>query len=387
MAENGGFQPNVEMSDRELAQVTFAMRIFDHDVDISYSTRETADVRNNMATLGVTTMSAESHTDPGGYCCHPDSLAQFDVSDTRTAKQVDADLRAIGMEPVWKNWDRSFDGMRNSFANYITTLTIAGSDSCGGAGIQADIKTMSALGCYAASVITAVTVQNTMGVSAVHAVPPEIVAGQIRAVMDDIKPRAVKVGMVNDIDTINAIADTLANYDIQHLVVDPVMVATSGARLMQDEAVEVFTKKLLPMASLLTPNVPEAEVLAGIPINDKDSMEKAAHIIHSKGCKALLIKGGHIEGRKIDRLYTAMGMEREYEAANVATRNTHGTGCTLSSAITSYLAMGYAIGEAIAAAKEWLTGALIAGANVEIGSGHGPVNHFYNPQKTIIKTK
>ena len=277
--------------------------------------------------------------------------------------------------------------MRNSFANYITTLTIAGSGSCGGAGIQADIKTMSALGCYAASVITAVTVQNTMGVSAVHAVPPEIVAGQIRAVMDDIKPRAVKVGMVNDIDTINAIADTLANYDIQHLVVDPVMVATSGARLMQDEAVEVFTKKLLPMASLLTPNVPEAEVLAGIPINDKDSMEKAAHIIHSKGCKALLIKGGHIEGRKIDRLYTAMGMEREYEAANVATRNTHGTGCTLSSAITSYLAMGYAIGEAIAAAKEWLTGALIAGANVEIGSGHGPVNHFYNPQKTIIKTK
>ena len=176
-------------------------------------------------------------------------------------------------------------------AQYVSTLTIAGSDSCGGAGIQADIKTMSALGCYAASVITAVTVQNTMGVSAVHAVPPEIVAGQIRAVMDDIKPRAVKVGMVNDIDTINAIADTLANYDIQHLVVDPVMVATSGARLMQDEAVEVFTKKLLPMASLLTPNVPEAEVLAGIPINDKDSMEKAAHIIHSKGCKALLIKG------------------------------------------------------------------------------------------------
>ena len=272
-------------------------------------------------------------------------------------------------------------------AQYVSTLTIAGSDSCGGAGIQADIKTMSALGCYAASVITAVTVQNTMGVSAVHAVPPEIVAGQIRAVMDDIRPCAVKVGMVNDAATIHAIAKALGDYKVEHLVVDPVMVATSGARLMQDEAVEVFTKKLLPMASLLTPNVPEAEVLAGIPINDKDSMEKAAHIIHSKGCKALLIKGGHIEGRKIDRLYTAMGMEREYEAANVATRNTHGTGCTLSSAITSYLAMGYAIGEAIAAAKEWLTGALIAGANVEIGSGHGPVNHFYNPQKTIIKTK
>ena len=270
---------------------------------------------------------------------------------------------------------------------YIATLTIAGSDSCGGAGIQADIKTMSALGCYAASVITAVTVQNTMGVSAVHAVPPEIVAGQIRAVMDDIRPQAVKVGMVNDINTIKTIADTLAEYDIEHLVVDPVMVATSGARLMQDDAVGVFTERLMPLATLLTPNVPEAEVLSGISINDKSSMDNAARIIQDRGCKALLIKGGHIEGRKIDRLYTSMGREREYEAANVATRNTHGTGCTLSSAITSYLAMGYAIGEAIAAAKEWLTGALIAGANVEIGSGHGPVNHFYNPQKTIIKTK
>ena len=270
---------------------------------------------------------------------------------------------------------------------YISTLTIAGSDSCGGAGIQADIKTMSALGCYAASVITAVTVQNTTGVSAVHAVPPEIVAGQIRAVMDDIRPQAVKVGMVNDINTIKTIADTLAEYDIEHLVVDPVMVATSGARLMQDDAVGVFTERLMPLATLLTPNVPEAEVLSGISINDKSSMDNAARIIQDKGCQSLLIKGGHIEGRKIDRLYTSMGSEREYEAANVATRNTHGTGCTLSSAITSYLAMGYAIGEAIAAAKEWLTGALIAGANVEIGSGHGPVNHFYNPQKTIIKTK
>ena len=270
---------------------------------------------------------------------------------------------------------------------YIATVTIAGSDSCGGAGIQADIKTMSALGCYAASVITAVTVQNTMGVSAVHAVPPEIVAGQIRAVMDDIRPQAVKVGMVNDINTIKTIADTLAEYDIEHLVVDPVMVATSGARLMQDDAVGVFTERLMPLATLLTPNVPEAEVLSGISINDKSSMDNAARIIQDNGCQSLLIKGGHIEGRKIDRLYTSMGREREYEAANVATRNTHGTGCTLSSAITSYLAMGYAIGEAIAAAKEWLTGALIAGANVEIGGGHGPVNHFYNPQKTIIKTK
>ena len=277
--------------------------------------------------------------------------------------------------------------MRNSFANYITTLTIAGSDSCGGAGIQADIKTMSALGCYAASVITAVTVQNTLGVTAVHAVPPDIVAGQIRAVMDDIKPRAVKVGMVNDIDTINAIADTLAEYDIENLVVDPVMGATSGARLMQDDAVEVFTKKLMPLATLLTPNVPEAEVLSGVTISNKTSMDNAARIIQNKGCKALLIKGGHIEGRKIDRLYSGNELISELEAANVDTRNTHGTGCTLSSAITSYLAIGYPIDKAIAAAKEWLTQALIAGAKVEIGSGHGPVNHFYNPIKTRIETK
>ena len=270
---------------------------------------------------------------------------------------------------------------------YIATLTIAGSDSCGGAGVQADIKTMSALGCYAASVITAVTVQNTLGVTAVHAVPPDIVAGQIRAVMDDIKPRAVKVGMVNDIDTINAIADTLAEYDIENLVVDPVMVATSGAQLMQDDAVEVFTKKLMPLATLLTPNVPEAEVLSGVTISNKTSMDNAARIIQNKGCKALLIKGGHIEGRKIDRLYSGNELISELEAANVDTRNTHGTGCTLSSAITSYLAIGYPIDKAIAAAKEWLTQALIAGAKVEIGSGHGPVNHFYNPIKTRIETK
>ena len=277
--------------------------------------------------------------------------------------------------------------MKNGCANYITTLTIAGSDSCGGAGVQADIKTMSALGCYAASVITAVTVQNTLGVTAVHAVPPDIVAGQIRAVMDDIKPRAVKVGMVNDIDTINAIADTLAEYDIENLVVDPVMVATSGARLMQDDAVEVFTKKLMPLATLLTPNVPEAEVLSGVTISNKTSMDNAARIIQNKGCKALLIKGGHIEGRKIDRLYSGNELICELEAANVDTLNTHGTGCTLSSAITSYLAIGYPIDKAIAAAKEWLTQALIAGAKVEIGSGHGPVNHFYNPIKTRIETK
>ena len=272
--------------------------------------------------------------------------------------------------------------MKNGCANYITTLTIAGSDSCGGAGVQADVKIMSALGCYAATAITAITVQNTLGVTAVHAVPPEIVAGQIRVVMDDIKPRAVKVGMVNDTATIIAIADALKDYDVEHIVVDPVMVATSGSRLMQDDAVEVFCKQLLPLATLLTPNIPETEVLSGITVSDKESMDSAALRILQLGCSNLLVKGGHLEGKKIDRLYGEV--EREYVGENVVTRNTHGTGCTLSSAITSFLAQGLPVDEAIGAAKEWLTKALRAGADVEIGKGHGPVNHFFDPIKMKI---
>ena len=284
-------------------------------------------------------------------------------------------------------------------ARYIAVLSIAGSDCSGGAGIQADIKTISALGCYAASAITAITVQNTLGVTAVHAVPPEIVAGQIRAVMDDIKPKAVKIGMVNDADTIKAIADTLADYDIENIniVVDPVMVSTSGSKLMQDDAIKVFIEKLLPMSTLITPNIYEAEILAGKKITDEESMNDVAGIILSKRAGAVLIKGGHIEGeKKIDMLYcpvrktesheselTAMFGD-SFESETVETRNTHGTGCTLSAAIASNLAMGLGINQAIDKAKYWLTSALIAGADVEIGSGHGPVNHFYAPKKMRI---
>lgn len=284
-------------------------------------------------------------------------------------------------------------------ARYIAVLSIAGSDCSGGAGIQADIKTISALGCYAASAITAITVQNTLGVTAVHAVPPEIVAGQIRAVMDDIKPKAVKIGMVNDADTIKAIADTLADYDIENIniVVDPVMVSTSGSKLMQDDAIKVFIEKLLPMSTLITPNIYEAEILAGKKITDEESMNDVAGIILSKRAGAVLIKGGHIEGeKKVDQLYcpvrktesheselTAMFGD-SFESETVETRNTHGTGCTLSAAIASNLAMGLGINQAIDKAKYWLTSALIAGAEVEIGSGHGPVNHFYAPKTMRI---
>ena len=270
---------------------------------------------------------------------------------------------------------------------YPTALTIAGSDSSGGAGVQADIKTMSALGCYAASAITAVTVQNTMGVTAVHAVPPEVVAGQIKAVMDDIKPTAVKVGMVNDTDTIHAIAHTIKPYLMEHggwlrhLVVDPVMVATSGSRLMRDDALQCFCHKLLPLATLLTPNVLEAEVLANMRLTSDDEMDKAALRILNLGCRALLIKGGHIEGEKKDRLYLSSQPDSPqfFVAENIATRNTHGTGCTLSSAITAWLAQGEEVTAAISKAKSYLTAALRAGAEVEIGQGHGPVNHFYQP--------
>lgn len=286
---------------------------------------------------------------------------------------------------------------------YYTALTIAGSDSCGGAGIQADIKTMSALGVYASSAITAITVQNTKGVYGIQNVEPEIVKGQIEAVMDDIHPDAIKIGMVNDCDTIRAITETLKKYEdlFQHLVIDPVMVSTSGCRLMQEDALEIFIEELLPLASLLTPNIPEAEILAGRKIQNVDDIRKAAASIIQLGCNNVLIKGGHFEGtEKMDYLFENKqhqeankqehtGDIREtaiYKGATVNTCNTHGTGCTLSSAITSYLARGYNMEEAISSAKAYLSDAIEAGKDVKIGEGHGPVNHFHAPQKLYILT-
>ena len=286
---------------------------------------------------------------------------------------------------------------------YYTALTIAGSDSCGGAGIQADIKTMSALGVYASSAITAITVQNTKGVYGIQNVEPEIVKGQIEAVMDDIHPDAIKIGMVNDCDTIRAITETLKKYEdqFQHLVIDPVMVSTSGCRLMQEDALEKFIEELLPLASLLTPNIPEAEILAGRKIQNVDDIRKAASSIIQLGCNNVLIKGGHFEGtEKTDYLFENKQNEEDnrqehaddiretaiYQGATVNTCNTHGTGCTLSSAITSYLARGYNMEEAISSAKAYLSDAIEAGKDVKIGEGHGPVNHFHAPQKLYILT-
>lgn len=271
---------------------------------------------------------------------------------------------------------------------YYTAMTIAGSDSCGGAGVQADIKTMSALGVYAASVITAITVQNTLGVYAIQDIKPEIVKGQIEAVMEDIHPDAIKVGMVNDCATIQAIAETLKRYqgEYQHLIIDPVMVSTSGCRLMQEDALSVFIQELLPLATLLTPNIPEAEILSGIKIQNKEDIHNAALVISKLGCKYVLIKGGHFQGaEKIDYLFEDGKPITSFRGISINTRNTHGTGCTLSSAITSYLAREMDMNTAIAMAKTYLSGAILAGKDVQIGKGHGPVNHFYEPKALFIK--
>ena len=259
---------------------------------------------------------------------------------------------------------------------YITTLTIAGSDSCGGAGIQADIKTMTALGVYAASVITAVTLQNTQGVYGVEPVSAQAVEGQICAVMDDVVVDAVKVGMLGDASVMRTVARCLRKYKPNNIVVDPVMISTSGHALMEKEAVGAFVDEMLPLATLLTPNIPEAECLSGIKIGSADDMDQAAMAICGLGCKAVLIKGGHLEGsEKVDKLYVGGKLVASFCNVSVETRNTHGTGCTLSSAIASFLARGEVMVDAVCHAVEYLHGAIEEGKDMEQGKGHGPVCH------------
>ncbi|MBQ5914500.1 MAG: bifunctional hydroxymethylpyrimidine kinase/phosphomethylpyrimidine kinase [Alistipes sp.] len=271
---------------------------------------------------------------------------------------------------------------------YIPVMTIAGSDSGGGAGIQADVKTFSALGCFATSVITAVTAQNTLGVSAIEQLSPEIISSQIRAVMDDIQPRYIKIGMVSDSTSIDVVATTLSGYALDGLVLDPVMVATSGDRLMREDAVSILKERLIPLSTLLTPNIPEAEVLSGQKITLPEDMPCVARRILEYGCKGVLIKGGHLEGvTKQDYLLykDADGnlLERLFSFNTINTPNTHGTGCTLSSAITAFLAHGYELEQAVMCGREYLHQALISGQDVTLGRGHGPVNHFFNPQKLV----
>ena len=253
-------------------------------------------------------------------------------------------------------------------------LTIAGSDSGGGAGIQADLKTFAALGVYGASVITAVTAQNTVDVTAVYELPPEFVAAQIDAVASDIAVNATTTGMLSNSGIIEVVASKVEEHGLRPLVVDPVMVAKSGARLLRDDAVQTLRDRLLPLATVLTPNIPEAEALLGRRLETWDDIREGAREIVAMGAQAVVMKGGHLEGPAIDLLYDGEEF-REYAHVRIDTRNTHGTGCTFASAIAAALARGESLRGAVALAKAFVTKALQM--SYELGHGHGPVHHFY----------
>lgn len=261
---------------------------------------------------------------------------------------------------------------------YHRVLTIAGSDSGGGAGIQADLKTIAANGCYGMSVITALTAQNTKGVSAVHAVPVDFVAAQLDAVLADIGCDAVKIGMLFSSELIRVVAAGLRRHGVRAIVLDPVMIAQGGGTLLQNDAIAALREELIPLAMLVTPNLPEAEVLLDKEIGSLADIGEGAVQLAELGCKNVLIKGGHLVGDCLDSLYLA-GEDRlvVLSAERTPTRNSHGTGCTLSAAIASFIALGYGIEPAVRLAKDYISGAIAAGAIYRIGHGHGPVHHFY----------
>jgi hydroxymethylpyrimidine/phosphomethylpyrimidine kinase len=259
-------------------------------------------------------------------------------------------------------------------------LTIAGSDSGGGAGIQADIKSISANGCFAASAITAITAQNTLGVNAVEGLSIDIIEGQIEAVLSDIGADSVKIGMLHSSEVVHSVARMLRKYRITNVVLDPVMVSTSGHKLIEDSAIEVLKSELMPMARVITPNIPEAEILLGEALSKQGDLPDAARRLAEMYGVSVLLKAGHlVDDELIDIFYNRETHETvELSARRIDTRNTHGTGCTLSSAFAAQLAKGLSLTEAARTAKQYINQAIIHGANQNIGHGHGPVNHFYN---------
>lgn len=261
-----------------------------------------------------------------------------------------------------------------------TALTIAGSDSSGGAGIQADIKSMSANGVFAMSVITAITAQNTMGVFGIENISPEMIKSQIRVIFEDIKVDAIKIGMVSEVVSIQAISEALKEVkDLPPIVLDPVMVSTSGYKLLSDNAKETLIRELFPLSTLITPNLPEVEEILGIKINNLDDMKEAALKLRELGANYVLIKGGHLQDDATDVLYD--GEKFIYlKEEKIYTENTHGTGCTLSSAIAANLAKGMDIEKAVAEGKKYITGAIRYG--FKLGQGVGPTNHFYKFYKS-----
>ncbi len=269
--------------------------------------------------------------------------------------------------------------MKANMKTYPRVLTIAGSDSGGGAGIQADIKAISATGSYAASAITAITVQNTLGVSDVFPVPASVVAAQIDAVLEDIGADAIKIGMLNSIEVIKAIRNSLEKHHAKNIVLDPVMVSTSGHRLIEERATASITSELIPLARVITPNVPEAEILAGEKITSQNDLPHIARKLSMNGRVSVLMKAGHLtDDELIDIFYNAESDRiLELRSPRVYSKNTHGTGCTLSSAFASYLAQGLQPDDAAVAAKDYISKAIASGAEYSIGHGHGPVNHFF----------
>lgn len=269
---------------------------------------------------------------------------------------------------------------------YPRVLAIAGSDSGGGAGIQADLKTFAALGCYGMTAITALTAQNTTGVRAVHGVPPDMLRDQIDAVMEDMGADAVKIGMLHSPDLVHTVADAIDRHALTSVVLDPVMVATSGAVLIAHTAVQQLVSALFSRTLLVTPNLDEAALLVGWPLTCEADMHRAAQQLLAMGAPAVLVKGGHLAGDVVsDVLVTADGKVMWMRAPRVFSANTHGTGCTLSSAVAAYLALGCELTEAVQSAHQYVRGALLAGAGVRTGHGSGPLNHAYAPRAMCLK--
>ncbi len=275
----------------------------------------------------------------------------------------------------------------NTTFRYPVALTIAGSDSGGGAGIQADLKTFSALGIFGTSAITSITAQNTQGIRGIQAISPEIVEGQIHAVFEDLTVDAVKIGMLYSRETVRIVARSIDRFSPSKIILDPVMISTSGSKLIEDKTIEVIVKELFYRVTLVTPNIDEAAFLSGMPIRNEAEMEIAAQKLLASGCRSVLIKGGHLEGENVtDILFTHDEAPLRLVAPAVDTQNTHGTGCTFSSAIAAYMALGKGLPDAVRAAKAYITAALHAGTDVKTGYGHGPLNHFFDPVP-LIKIK
>ncbi len=268
---------------------------------------------------------------------------------------------------------------------YARVLSIAGSDSGGGAGIQADLKTFSALGCFGMTAITAITAQNTLGVKGIHGVPAEMLQAQIDAVVQDIGVDAIKIGMLHAPEIVRVVADAIRRYDIRKVVLDPVMVATSGDKLIHDETAEVLVRELFPLASVITPNLDEAGWLIGRKLHDVADMETAAQRLLEMGAKHVLLKGGHLPGDwVVDLLAGQGGLRKELGSQRIQTHNGHGTGCTLSSAIAAHMALGFELEQAVESARTYILGAIAAGAQVHTGKGHGPLNHGFAPLPQVV---